>query len=343
MLSSGRLPLRDLIELCRALRHNLSAGLSLVDVFRQQARRGSPRVRPLADRIATQLASGESLEDALSHEHKAFPSLFVSLAQVGERTGHLPEIFGDLEKYFSMQQRLWRQFVTQITWPVIQLFLAIFIIAGMLYVLGILSSPGGPRFDPIGLGVGPEGALRFLMIAFGFLGTLAALYIILTQVLKKKDLVDGFLLRLPVLGPCLEALAMTRFCLALRLTMETALSIKNALRLCFRATGNGAFEKQAPLAIELVKQGETLTVALERTGIFPSDFLRAVEAAEEGGRVPEAMRHQAEYYEEEAQRKLKALTTMAGFAVWLFVAGLIIFIIFRIVLTYIGLIESLTV
>jgi type II secretory pathway component PulF len=337
MLLTRQLPLRDLIELCRALRHNLGAGLSLLDVFRQQARRGSPRMRPIADRITDQLQAGESLEDALSHEHGAFPHLFVALAQVGEKTGNLPEIFGDLEKYYSLQQRLWRQFVTQITWPVLQLFAAIFVIAGMLFLLGVLSSPGTKPLDPLGLGTGPEGAILWLMVAFGGLGTLLAVYLVLTQLLKQKHLVDGFLLRLPAVGPCLMALAMTRFCIALRLTMETALSIKNALRLCFRATGNAAFESRAPIAIESVKGGEPLTVALERTRLFPEEFLRAVEAAEEGGRVPEAMRHQVEYYEEESQRKMKTLTSVAGFGVWLMVAGLIIFMIFKIItVAYLG-------
>src|SRR5262249_35261877 len=117
MFSSPRLSLSDLIELCRVLRHYLGAGLVLVDVFRQRAARGRPGVRPAAGRIAAALEQGDSLEDALKPEEGVFPPLFVSLVRVGERTGMLPEVCGELEKFFSRQLKLKRDFIAQITWP----------------------------------------------------------------------------------------------------------------------------------------------------------------------------------------------------------------------------------
>src|SRR3954447_8090237 len=65
MLLSTVVPLDSLVLLCRALRHGLSAGLSLLDVFRQQALKGSAAVRPVAAEITGYLEKGESLEDAL--------------------------------------------------------------------------------------------------------------------------------------------------------------------------------------------------------------------------------------------------------------------------------------
>ena len=62
MLLSSRLPLSSLIELCRVLRHYLSAGLSLRDVFRQQAAKGPLAVRPVAGRVAEALGRGDGLE-----------------------------------------------------------------------------------------------------------------------------------------------------------------------------------------------------------------------------------------------------------------------------------------
>ena len=63
---SSRLPLSSVIELCRVLRHYLGAGLTLRDVFRQQAARGDVRLRPVAGRIAAELDEGGALEDALN-------------------------------------------------------------------------------------------------------------------------------------------------------------------------------------------------------------------------------------------------------------------------------------
>jgi type II secretory pathway component PulF len=120
MLLSSRLSLSDLIELCRSLRHYLGAGLPLVDAFRQQAKRGRARVRPVAGRIAAALEVGDSLEDALQRENHAFPPLMQALARVGEQSGMLAEVFAELEKYYARQQKLWRHFLAQSTWPLIQ-------------------------------------------------------------------------------------------------------------------------------------------------------------------------------------------------------------------------------
>jgi type II secretory pathway component PulF len=338
MFFSRQLPLWSLTEFCRVLRHNLEAGLTLRHVFRQQAERGPRPVRPVAERISRDLEQGESLKDALTKEEAHFPVIFVSLTAVGEESGNLPEVLADLEKYFVLQQRLRRQFFSQIAWPVIQMVAAIFVIAGMIYVLALLST--GQPFDPLGLGyTGTSGALRFLIHAFGFWAILIGLYLVLTRSLKQKAVVDELLLRLPVIGPCLRAIALMRFCLSLRLTMESAMPIVNSLRLSMRATGNAAFETRIDVVCEAVKGGEDLTEALRRAGLFPEDFLNIMANAEEAGRVPEVMRHQADYYEEESRRRMTILTQAASWGVYAAVAGLIIFMIFRIALTYIGMLD----
>jgi type IV pilus assembly protein PilC len=333
MLFSARLPLSSLIEMCRTLRHNLGAGLTLHTVFRQMAQRGTPRVRPVADRISQQLERGQSLQAALKPEKAVFPQLFVALAGVGEETGSVPEIFGELEKYYLLQQRLRRQFLGQIAWPVFELLAAIFVIALMLWVLGVIAEahPDRPPLDPLGLGLtGTSGALVFLSFAFGSLAALGGLYLLVTRLLRQGALVDRFLLQVPALGPCLYALALGRFCLALRLTMETGMSIMGALRLSLRATGNAAFETRSDTVVERVRAGDDLSTALAGSQLFGIDFINIIAVAEEGGRLTEVLRHQADYYEEEATRRMRILTWVVGLLVWVLVAVLIIIVIFRI-------------
>jgi type IV pilus assembly protein PilC len=73
----------DLIAWCRALRHGLSAGLSPVRVFRQQAKSGPSKLRAVADRIADRMETGESLQDSLKPEAARFPPIFVEMTNVG--------------------------------------------------------------------------------------------------------------------------------------------------------------------------------------------------------------------------------------------------------------------
>src|SRR4051812_7082944 len=306
---SAALPLSTLVELCRSLRHYLGAGLSLVDVFRQQAKRGPARLRDIAGGIARELEAGNDLEHALNRYREQFPPLLLALASVGEQSGNLPEVFGELEKYFRLQQQLRRQFWGQISWPLIQFVVGVFVLAGMLFVLGMFNS----TYDPLGLGLtGTSGALWFLAIVWGSVGLLVGLYFFLTRSLRGKAKVDALLLRLPVGGPCLEALALHRLCLALRLTMQTALPIAQALRLSLRATGNEAFVARTDAVVGAVRRGEELTAALDRSRLLPEDFRNILANAEEGGRVAEVLAHQAEHYEEEARRRLSVLTQVAG-------------------------------
>lgn len=343
MLFSARLPVSSLIELCRALRHNLAAGLSLRDVFRQQARQGPLAVRPVAERIRQVIERGDDLETALTRESKSFPPLFLALASVGERSGNLPEVFAALEKYYVMQQRMWRQFISLSIWPAFQFIAAIFTIAGMILIIGMIYRPG-PRdiqWDPIGIGTGPKAALRFLIVCFGSIGLLIGAYFFVTRVLKHRAAVDRVFLRLWGVGRCLQALALSRFSLALQLTMDTSLTAWEALDRSLKATGNGAFIAASEGVQEVVRSGERVSEALRSARLFPEEFIHIVSTAEISGQIPEMMRHQAEYYEEEASRRLVLLTRGAGFAIWVGVACLIIWVIFRIVLSYIGMIETM--
>jgi type IV pilus assembly protein PilC len=343
MIFSKRLPVSSLILLCRALKHNLAAGLTLRDVFRQQARRGPAPVRPIADRIRVALESGDSLQFALEHEKAHFPPLFLSLASVGEDTGNLPEVFGALEKYYQMQQRFWRQFVSQSIVPVLQFVAATVVIAGLLFILGLIAeSTNTPPIDPLGLGLtGGRGALIFLGVVYGTLAALGVGYMVASRSLRQKAAVDRVLLRVPAVGPFLQALSLARLSLALRLTMDSSMPIADALALSLRATGNAAFAATAPVMEDALLAGDRLTEAMARGRVFPEDFLNIVATAEEGGRIPEVMAQQAQNYEEEAERRLALLTKAANFAVWLFVAALIIMAIFRIFGIYINAINQL--
>ena len=326
MFLSSRLPLSTVIELCRVLRHYLGAGLTLRDVFRQQAARGAVAVRPVAERIAAEMDNGGGLEDAMKLQGDVFPPLMTAMATVGEQTGMVPEVFAELEKYYTRQQQLRRRFLALTAWPVIQFVGAVFVLAGLIFIFGLIPQGTGQfalHFDPLGLGMsGTEGALFFLASVFGFLLFLWIGYLLLTRFLGGKAFMDRLLLRTPIVGKCLSALALGRFCLALRLTLETGMPIARALRLSFRAADNAAFTAQLDKATTAVKRGDDLTVALAATGLFPEDLQHILAVGEESGRLTEVLRQQAEHYHDEAGRRMTALTTALSVLVWLIVAAL---------------------
>lgn len=336
---SRQLSLSSLIELCRGLRHYLAAGLTVHEAFGHLSKKGAGRCRAVCERIRHRLEDGRDLESALEPEIRVFPTIFHTLVGLGEQTGNLPEIFQELENYFRMQSKLRVQFVAQSIWPVLQFIVAVFVVAGMLLVLGLITPAGSEPFDPLGLGLtGPVGAAIFLGVVFGSVSLFATALLVGRRIFH-GGAVDGLLLRVPVVGPCLRALALSRYCLAQRLTLETAMPITAAVKLSLRATGNAAFAAAADKAVAGVRRGGDLTQALERTRLFPEEFLHILEVGEESGRLNEVLQQQAQQYQDESSRRMTILTWVASALIWLFVAIFIVVLVFRIILMYISLLD----
>jgi len=330
MFFSHQLPPDALIELCHRLRISLSAGLRLSDVFRQLATRGSAPVRPLASRIFQRLEDGENLGVALQPETNALPPLFLAMADLGEQTGHLPEVMQELEHYYVQQQKYRRQLRKSSFLPGVQLVVAVGVVALLIYILGAIAESRGTRPSEV-LGFrGTGGAILFLLCAAGVVVTIVGAYFFCTRAFSNRATVDALLLQLPVIGPCVQALVVARFALAMHLTLDTSMPLADALRLSFQATGNAAFADQAHAVIDAVQEGDELTVALSRGRLMPGDFLTMVAVAEEGGKLVEVMRHQAAHYQEEAERRLRGVTRLASSFMWVGYAALMIMGIFRI-------------
>jgi type IV pilus assembly protein PilC len=337
---SSQLSLYNLVTLCGAFKVGLSAGLPLVDVFEQQGRKGPYAARSVISKIADRLRAGDALEDVLRSYSGSFPPLFISMVTVGEQTGNLPEIFRELERYYRMQLTLRRQFLTQITWPVIQLVGSIVVITLLIIILGWIAPSEGKAFDPIGFGVGTPGALRFLATVACFFGGIALVYFVATRALGQKAAVHRLLLSVPGVGPCLQALALSRLCLALHLTMDSSLATPKAVKRSLWASGNGAYEACGDKVASDLKRGKEISESLGKCSVFPEEFIQAVHSGEVSGQLPEVMGRQAELYHEEASTRLTILNRIASFAVWAFIAIILVVGILRIAMNISNVYEN---
>jgi type IV pilus assembly protein PilC len=335
---SSQLPLGALVEFCRGVRYTLESGLTLAQAMKTQSKKGPRAVRPVAARMAERLAEGDSLYEVLQAEKKYFPPLFLSISAVAEETGKLPEALRELEEYFRFQQELWKKFLSQITWPVIQFCMAIFVITLLILILGWIGGDK-PFITVMGL-AGPSGAVKFLGIIIGSLVVLTVGYFGLRTVLKQGHLVDAFLLKIPVLGTTLRTLAISRFCLSMAITVEAGTPIEDTVDLSLKATSNHAFASQAQRAHDALKGGEPLAETLKETHLFPEEFIDIVDTAESGGREPEMFQKQADLYHEDALLKIRLLAQAASFLVWGMVAVFIIFFIAQIFMQIAGMYDK---
>jgi len=337
---SSRLSVTQLCDMFRSLRHQLAAGLTVRDSFRQQAKSGNAAVRPLCKRIVDAVERGESLGEVMEREKDAFPPIVLPLIHVGEETGKLPEVMHELERYMTLERDRRREFRRAAMGPVLQMFGAIFIIAIVIYVVGIISDSKNSQPMPIMGLSGPRGSAIFLGITLGTLGTIFFLWKFLPQFFQSGPLFS-LLMRLPLVGTAIETLALSRFALGLHLTLDAGIPIVRALNLSFELTDNSVYRSAVPQVTKSLQTGHTLYDSLAETGIFPSMFLEMISSSETAGRVPEMMRHQAEYLHEEATRRIGALVKAGGGLIWLSVAAFIIYAIFSIYGNYIGALQGM--
>lgn len=341
---AAHMPLAALATLCRSLGTMLHSGVNLLKalkVVEQQQR--TEFARQSLRQISDEVRKGTDLATALREQQPYFPDLLIEMVEVAERTGTLPEVLLGLADHYENLIRLRRTFLGAIAWPVLQLIAAIFIVAGLILVLGILagSQGGQPAFDPLGLGLfGVSGALTWLAYCFGTAVALAMLYLLLTRGFRQAKAVHRVLLAVPVVGGCLRAFAIARFAWAYALTQQAGMDVKPSLEASLRATNNGAFIAAAPHILAAIMAGEEFTTALEITGLFPRQFLEMVRVGESSGTVPETLQRLSPQFEEQARRSLQALTSALGFLIWSLVALLIIVLIFRIFGSYVEMINK---
>lgn len=332
----GRYSFDGLSTWCRMIRHGHGAGLTLARVFEMQAKNGPAELRPAAARIARKLEAGDSLEEALAAEAPILPEMFVSLAGVGERTGRMPEVFGQLEEYYRVQAQMRREFRAQATWPIMQFVGAVLVIAFVIFIFGFLQPSDATADGPVGFGLlGAPGAILFLVVVGSAVGGLIVAYKVATKSADKLAGFEAWLLRVPVFGPFVHASALSRFCLALKLTLDSSLSTHKALRMSLRATGNAAFMAQADRIAKRVSKGDEIAEAMGINPIFPAEFLATLNVGEVSGQIPEVMGRQAEIYREETARRAKTVSRAMAWGVYVLVGIFIIVAIFRMAGVYV--------
>ena len=329
---SSHLSATALENFCRTLSRGLHAGLDPIRILRMEEKRGASALSIASGEIADSLSKGDSLKESFDQHSKLFPLLMLSMIQVGEETGNLPEILDELSRHYGEQAMLQRKLKSQITMPVFQLGMAIAVIAILIFVLGFLTD-----YDPLGWGLkGASGSIFFLGIIISIIiGGFLLWKIVLSNVAFKAK-VSAIFVNLPVVGSYLKESALGKFSIGLGLTLNSTMSTKKALRLSMEITSNDAFIQACQPVLSSIKKGQPIVEALSQCSIFPEEYLAQIEVAEESGSIPETCKRLALQHSEEAGRQLSIIFYLMGGAVWLCTAGFIIFMIMKMYGSYIN-------
>lgn len=343
MIFASRIPLKSLAIISRSLATMLESGIQIrkaIDLAAKKTMHGPTR-KALRD-ISSAVQEGSDVSEALRQHGRFFPTLFIEMVTMAEESGSLPEVLRHLAEHYEANIRMKKEFIGSIIWPAFQLIAAILVIALLILILGFVAETTGSNdmsFLVFGLS-GPSGAAIWLMGTFGFFAACYVAWLMIQKASQAKAIVDPMLLLVPVLGRCMRSFAIARFSWSYFLTQQTGMPVTRSLKGSLKATGNGAFIAQTPFITSAVMEGASLTDSLAESRLFTDEYLEMVSVAEESGTVPEALHRLSPQFEEDARRAMKTLTRAISVMVWLFVAGFIVFFVFRFMLWYVGQINK---
>ncbi len=316
----------------------LLAGIDVRTFFAREAKAAPGRTfRRHLTTISKMIDQGGTFSEGLAASGDYFPILFCEMVHVGEQSGHLGEVLKQLANHYQNQVTLQRNFLASISWPIVQLFLAVGIVGFVIWIMGVISGPGQKPIDPLGFGlIGNAGLTKYLTFVGIIVIALAiAIRAAMRGLLWTRSL-QRLVLRIPKIGPALQTVALARLAWVMSQTMNTSMDLRVSLKLSLQSTRNARYiDRIARIDAEIAK-GNSIYEAFCDAGCFPHDFLESVHVGEQSGNLVESMAHLSSIYQEQARAALAFLAALGGYIVWIAIAAIIILVIFRLAFFYLG-------
>jgi type IV pilus assembly protein PilC len=266
--------------------------------------------------VRTDVESGSSLADAMKKHPRAFNNLFVSMIAAGEAGGILDIILQRLAVYIEKLVRLQAQVKSALVYPVTVLVIA----AGVVYIIlwKVI-----PVFAQLFAGLGGElpYLTRVVVDASNFVGRFGIwlvigiflLYMALQRYHKTRTgarVIDGLLLKIPVIGMLLRKIAVARFCRTLSTLTSSGVPILEGLEITAKTSGNAIIEDAIMAVRKAVEEGKTISQPLAETKVFPPMVVQMINVGEQTGALDQMLSKIADFYEEEVDTAVAGLMKM---------------------------------
>ena len=301
--------------------HDLtSSGLSAGEAVRLLSTRiKEPRLRTLCAGVWERISEGAPLSRALGHYPEVFDSATVNLIQAGEATGSLNDTLARLIAHLVEQRELRSQLMSALAYPVFMVFVSGGVILFFLTFLlprlqTLLSSLGGKMPTSTKLLIG---ASNFALSIWGVMAVVAVVigitsFLAWRQTPAGRAQTDAWLLKLPLIGPFIVAQTVLSFSQTLSVLLENGITASEALRMTQKQIGNEVHREAFKTATGRVLEGESLSVAMMRTGCFPDLVLDRLAIGENTGNVVPSLKQIAQAYQKIISGQLNVFTKMVA-------------------------------
>jgi type IV pilus assembly protein PilC len=264
----------------------------------------------------TDVESGASLADAMRKHPKTFDPLFTNMIAAGEAGGILDTILKRLATYIEKAVKLAGQVKSAMIYPI-----AVIVIATL--VVGVILWKVIPTFAALFSGLGAELPLPTRIVIamsnnlvqffpFLLIGTGLAAYAFRQYYSTEggRRVVDGGMLKAPVLGNILRKIAVARFCRTLATLISSGVPILEGLEITAKTSGNSIIEDAVMVTRKSIERGETISVPLKETDVFPAMVTQMIGVGEATGALDTMLAKIADFYEEEVDTAVAGLLTL---------------------------------
>jgi type IV pilus assembly protein PilC len=308
---------KDLVLFTRQFATMINAGLPLVqslDILASQQTK--PRVAEKLSALLRDVEAGSTLADAMRRQSGFFNEIYVNMVTAGEAGGILDTILLRLAEYLEAADRLKRKVKGAMFYPVTVLSFAALAIAGLLIFViptfaGFFSDAGVPLPLPTRIVMGMSNFL--IGWWWAVLGALVMGGYALRAYHRTPDgqlAIDRLLLRLPVLGPVIKKSAIARFSRTLGTLVQSGVPILEGLEITARTAGNRVIEDAVMASRASIAGGDTIADPLKRSQVFPPMVVQMINVGEQTGGLDEMLEKIADFYDEEVEAAVAALTSI---------------------------------
>ena len=309
---------RDIAVISRQLATMMKAGVPLVQSFEMIAGgQNNPRLKDMLTAIKTDVEGGSSLSESLNKFPAYFDELFVNLVRAGESAGVLDTVLDTIANYKENIEALKGKIKKALFYPAAVIAVAILVSAVILiYVI--------PQFEAVFQGFGADlpaftqmivNASKF-MVAYWWLmlavvvGTMFGFTTALRRSRNFARLLDRIMLRLPIIGQILHNSAVARFARTLAITFKAGVPLVEALETVSGATGNIIYDEATQRIKDDVSVGHQLNLAMKQVNLFPLMVIQMTAIGEESGALDTMLIKAAEFYEQEVNNSVDALSSL---------------------------------
>jgi type IV pilus assembly protein PilC len=310
----------DIVLFTRQLSTMIEAGISLVQALTALYDQSDPKrqrnLRNVISDVTTRVQGGETFNESISKHPRVFDRLFVSMVKAGEAGGLLAEILDRLAGFLEATARLRKKVKSAMTYPVIVITIAFaittFLIVKVVPIFGEIFKDFGAKLPaPTQFLIDISDFIRadwyFLVVGIG--GTIFGIRAFLRSK-RGKQFSDRWKLKLPIFGPLIHKICMSRFSRTFAQLIRSGVPILEVLDIVGGSSGNHVVEESIKGVSADVEKGDNLSVALSKKAIFPPMMLRMVSAGEATGKIDTMLEKMADFWDEEIEAMLDGLTSL---------------------------------